>query len=137
MSLRYDGKVVIVTGAGGGLGKTYALAFAARGAKVVVNDLGGSMDGQGKSSKAADVVVDEIRAKNGTAVANYGLNRILLLILEPSLSWVIIIDSVEEGEKIVNTALENFGRVDIIINNAGILRDKSFIRTSDLDWGTV
>lgn len=73
MSLRFDDKVVIVTGAGGGLGKTYALAFAARGAKVVVNDLGGSMDGQGKSSKAADVVVDEIRAKNGTAVANYGL----------------------------------------------------------------
>jgi len=114
--LDFKNKVVIVTGAGGGLGRTYALAFAERGAKVVVNDLGGSMTGDaGKSTKAADVVVEEIRAKNGIAVANY--------------------DSVEDAEKIVNTAIENFGTVHILINNAGILRDKSFLRTSDLDWG--
>ena len=101
-----------------GLGRCYALMFAERGAKVVVNDLGGSMSGDGsKSSRAADLVVDEIRAKNGTAVANY--------------------DSVEEGEKIINTAIETYGRIDILINNAGILRDKSFARTSDLDWGKL
>lgn len=71
--LKFSGKVVIVTGAGGGLGKAYALAFAERGAKVVVNDLGGGMTGEGgKSTRAADLVVDEIRAKNGIAVANYG-----------------------------------------------------------------
>jgi len=99
--LKFNDKVVIVTGAGGGLGRVYALEFAARGAKVVVNDLGGSMTGDGKGqSRAADVVVEEIRAKNGTAVANY--------------------DSVEEGEKIVQTAIENFGRIDILINNAAI-----------------
>jgi 3-hydroxyacyl-CoA dehydrogenase/3a,7a,12a-trihydroxy-5b-cholest-24-enoyl-CoA hydratase len=70
--LRFDGKVVIITGAGGGLGKTYALAFAERGASVVVNDLGGDIKGVGSSSRAADIVVDEIRKKNGVAVANYG-----------------------------------------------------------------
>lgn len=115
--LTYNGKVVIVTGAGGGLGKCYALAFAERGAKVVVNDLGGGISGDGKSTKAADVVVDEIKAKGGVAVANY--------------------DSVEDAEKIITTAIENFGRLDILINNAGILRDKSFLRTSDLDWDLI
>ncbi|RNA15277.1 peroxisomal multifunctional enzyme type 2 [Brachionus plicatilis] len=115
--LRFDGKVVIITGAGGGLGKCYALTFAERGAKVVVNDLGGEMTGDGKGTKAADKVVEEIRAKNGIAVPNY--------------------DSVENGEKIVQTAVDNFGRVDIIINNAGILRDRSFLKTSDLDWDLI
>lgn len=71
MALRFDGKVVVVTGAGGGIGREYALFFASRGAKVVVNDLGGSSTGQGNSSKAADTVVEEIKAKGGVAVANY------------------------------------------------------------------
>lgn len=115
--LMFNGKVVVITGAGGGLGKAYALLFASRGAKVVVNDLGGSMTGDGKGTKAADVVVNEIKANGGVAVANY--------------------DSVEDAEKVINTALENFGQIDILINNAGILRDKSFLRTSDLDWDLI
>ncbi|KYQ88875.1 peroxisomal multifunctional protein [Tieghemostelium lacteum] len=115
--LKFKDKVVIVTGAGGGLGKIYALEFAARGAKVVVNDLGGSSTGEGASSKAADVVVNEIKSKGGVAVANY--------------------DSVEDGEKIVATAMNNFGRVDILINNAGILRDVSFGKMTDQDWDLV
>lgn len=115
--MRYDGKVALVTGAGNGLGKDYALAFAARGASVVVNDLGGDFKGQGRGTMAADKVVDEIRAKGGKAVANY--------------------DSVEEGEKLVQTALENFGRIDIVVNNAGILRDRSFARISDQDWDLI
>jgi 3-hydroxyacyl-CoA dehydrogenase/3a,7a,12a-trihydroxy-5b-cholest-24-enoyl-CoA hydratase len=115
--LRFDGRVVIVTGAGGGLGKTYALLFASKGAKVVVNDLGTSFQGEGKSSKAADVVVDEIKKLGGQAVANY--------------------DSVEEGDKIVKTALDTWGRVDIVINNAGILRDCSFLKMQDKDWDLI
>jgi len=115
--LRFDGKVALVTGAGGGLGREYALMLAERGAKVVVNDLGGDIKGGGKSSAAADKVVQEIKAKGGVAVANY--------------------DSVEDGEAVVQTALENFGRIDILINNAGILRDRSFARTSDADWDIV
>ncbi|KAM9732080.1 peroxisomal multifunctional enzyme type 2 isoform 1-T1 [Dama dama] len=115
--LRFDGRVVLVTGAGGGLGRAYALAFAERGASVVVNDLGGDFTGVGKSSFAADKVVEEIRRKGGKAVANY--------------------DTVEEGEKIVKTALDAFGRIDIVINNAGILRDRSFSRISDGDWDII
>jgi 3-hydroxyacyl-CoA dehydrogenase/3a,7a,12a-trihydroxy-5b-cholest-24-enoyl-CoA hydratase len=115
--LRFDGKVVIVTGAGGGLGRAHALAFGARGAKVVVNDLGGSAHGDGKSSSAADRVVEEIRAAGGEAVANY--------------------DSVEDGEKIVQTALEAFGGLHIVVNNAGILRDVSFPKMTDADWDLV
>ncbi|CAN0438591.1 unnamed protein product [Rangifer tarandus platyrhynchus] len=115
--LRFNGRVVLVTGAGGGLGRAYALAFAERGASVVVNDLGGDFTGVGKSSLAADKVVEEIRRKGGKAVANY--------------------DSVEEGEKIVKTALDAFGRIDIVINNAGILRDRSFSRISDGDWDII
>uniref|UniRef100_A0A8D0B8T4 Peroxisomal multifunctional enzyme type 2 n=1 Tax=Salvator merianae TaxID=96440 RepID=A0A8D0B8T4_SALMN len=115
--LRFDGRVVLVTGAGGGLGRTYALAFAERGASVVVNDLGGDIKGHGKSSSAADKVVEEIRARGGKAVANY--------------------DSVEAGEKLVQAALDAFGRIDILINNAGILRDRSFTRISDEDWDII
>ncbi|KAM6301629.1 LOW QUALITY PROTEIN: peroxisomal multifunctional enzyme type 2 [Podargus strigoides] len=115
--LRFDGRVVLVTGAGGGLGRAYALALAERGASVVVNDLGGDFKGYGKSSSAADKVVSEIRAKGGKAVPNY--------------------DSVEDGEKLVKTALEAFGRIDIVINNAGILRDRSFVRISDEDWDII
>jgi NAD(P)-dependent dehydrogenase (short-subunit alcohol dehydrogenase family) len=107
--LGFDGKVAIITGAGGGLGRSHALELAKRGALVVVNDLGGSVDGQGGSHTAAQKVVDEIKAAGGEAVANY--------------------DSVatpEGGQSIVKTAVDSFGRVDIIINNAGILRDTSF-----------
>ncbi|POS85909.1 multifunctional beta-oxidation protein-like protein, partial [Erysiphe pulchra] len=116
-NLRYDNQVVVVTGAGGGLGKAYALFFGSRGAAVVVNDLGASFKGEGASSKAADVVVDEIKASGGKAVANY--------------------DSVENGDKIIDTAIQSFGRIDILINNAGILRDVSFKNMSDKDWDLV
>jgi 3-hydroxyacyl-CoA dehydrogenase/3a,7a,12a-trihydroxy-5b-cholest-24-enoyl-CoA hydratase len=115
--LRFDNRVVIVTGAGNGLGREYALFFASRGAKVVVNDLGGSHTGSGASSKAADLVVQEIKNRGGIAVANY--------------------DSVEFGDKIVDTAVKNFGRVDVVINNAGILRDVSFQKMSELDWDLI
>jgi len=114
--LRFDGRVVVVTGAGGGLGRTYALLFGERGASVVVNDLGGSASGEG-ASRAADVVVNEIKAKGGKAVADY--------------------NSVEDGDKIVQTAIDNFGRVDVLVNNAGILRDRSMLKMSNDDWDLV
>src|SRR3954447_2315053 len=107
--LGFEGKVAIITGAGGGLGRSHALELAKRGALVVVNDLGGSVDGQGGSHTAAQQVVDEIKAAGGEAVPNY--------------------DSVatpEGGANIVKTAVDSFGRIDIIVNNAGILRDASF-----------
>ncbi len=119
--IRFDDRVAIVTGAGGGLGRTYALELARRGAKVVVNDLGGARDGTGEvSTRPADAVVQEIIAAGGEAVANY--------------------DSVatrEGGAAIVQTALDNFGRVDILINNAGILRDKSFAKMTPELWDGV
>lgn len=117
MTIRFDDRVVIVTGAGGGLGRTHALAFAARGARVVVNDLGGTHTGEGASQTPAQRVVDEIVAGGGEAVANY--------------------DSVLDGDRIVQTALDNFGRLDILVNNAGILRDKSFHKMTDEDWDLV
>ncbi|XP_015116710.1 peroxisomal multifunctional enzyme type 2 [Diachasma alloeum] len=116
-SLRFDGKVVVVTGAGAGLGRAYALLFASRGAKVVVNDLGGGRDGDGSSTKAADTVVTEITSAGGVAVPNY--------------------DSVLDGQKIIQTAIANFGRIDILINNAGILRDRSFLKMTDQDWDLI
>jgi NAD(P)-dependent dehydrogenase (short-subunit alcohol dehydrogenase family) len=117
--LRFDGKVAIVTGSGNGLGRSYALLLGSRGASVVVNDLGKSVTGtDGKPGKnPADLVVDEIVAAGGKAVANY--------------------DSVEFGEKIVKTAVDAFGTVDIIINNAGILRDISFQKMKELDWDLI
>lgn len=115
--LSFKDKVVIVTGAGGGLGKFYCLEFAKRGAKVVVNDLGGSLSGQGGDAKAADVVVDEIKAAGGQAVADY--NNVL------------------DGEKIVETAVKAFGTVHIVINNAGILRDAQFKKMEEKDWQLV
>ena len=116
-AIRFDGKVAIVTGAGNGLGRAHALLLGARGAKVVVNDLGVSTDGRGSSSAAADAVVAEIRALGGEAVADH--------------------HSVTEGEKIVATALQAFGTVDILINNAGILRDTSFHKMTEEQWDLI
>ncbi|MCY1431808.1 putative short-chain type dehydrogenase/reductase [compost metagenome] len=117
MTIRLDDKVVIVTGAGGGLGRAHALLFARHGARVVVNDLGGSTHGEGASASAADRVVAQIREEGGTAVANH--------------------DSVTDGQRIVEQALDSFGRVDVVINNAGILRDKTFHKMEDSDWELV
>jgi NAD(P)-dependent dehydrogenase (short-subunit alcohol dehydrogenase family) len=118
--VRFDGRVAIVTGAGGGLGRSHALLLASRGAKVVVNDLGGTVEGTGAGSAAADKVVDEIRAAGGEAVANYNG-----------------VDTWEGGEAIVKTALDAFGKLDILINNAGILRDKSFMKMEEIDIDKV
>ena len=117
--MSFDGKVAIITGAGGGLGKEHALLLADLGVKIVVNDLGGSVDGSGQSD-AADLVVAEIRAAGGEAVANK--------------------DSVSDREgakRIVETAVKEYGTVDILINNAGILRDKSFKKMTLDEWDLV
>ncbi|MDF1832023.1 MAG: SDR family oxidoreductase [Porticoccaceae bacterium] len=118
-TLNYEGRVAIVTGSGGGLGRAHALLLASRGAKVVINDLGGDMQGRGTSgsNSPADKVVEEIKAAGGEAVANY--------------------DSVTDGEKIVQTALDTYGKIDILINNAGILRDTSFHKMTEDDWDQV
>jgi NAD(P)-dependent dehydrogenase (short-subunit alcohol dehydrogenase family) len=118
--VRLDGKVAIVTGAGGGLGRSYALSLASMGAKVVVNDLGGAMDGSGSGSDMADKVVDAIKASGGEAVANYDG-----------------VETVEGGKNIVKTAIDAFGKVDILINNAGILRDKTFVNMDEQNWDMV
>jgi NAD(P)-dependent dehydrogenase (short-subunit alcohol dehydrogenase family) len=120
MSIRFDNRVAIITGAGTGLGRTHALALAARGAKVVVNDLGGARDGTGRSSEAAQKVVDEIRAAGGEAIAN-GANVAVY----------------EEVEAMVAQAMDAWGRVDILVNNAGILRDKSFTKMEVADFRAV
>jgi NAD(P)-dependent dehydrogenase (short-subunit alcohol dehydrogenase family)/putative sterol carrier protein/acyl dehydratase len=117
---KFDNKVVIITGAGGGIGRSHALAFAKEGAKVVVNDLGGARDGKGQSQNMADKVVEEIKAAGGEAVANY--------------------DSVADmvgAEQIVKTAMDNYGRIDILVNNAGILRDKTFLKMDEQMWDLV
>jgi len=105
----FDGKVAIITGAGGGLGRQHALLLAKRGALVVVNDLGGSVDGTGANASAAQKVVDEIKAAGGEAVADHNS-----------------VATPEGGKAIVQTAIDTYGKVDIVINNAGILRDKAF-----------
>jgi len=115
--LRFDGRVAIITGAGNGLGRSHALLLASRGCKVVVNDLGGGIHGDGKSATAADKVVAEIKAAGGEAVANA--------------------NSVEDGAEIVKTALDTWGRLDIVINNAGILRDTSFHKMAQADWDLI
>ncbi len=115
-----DGKVAIITGAGGGIGRAHALAFAKAGAKVVVNDLGGDRAGGGKGSEMAHAVVDEIKKGGGEAVANY--------------------DSVstrEGADSLLWSALSKFGKLDILVNNAGVLRDRSFLNMSDTDWNLV
>jgi NAD(P)-dependent dehydrogenase (short-subunit alcohol dehydrogenase family) len=120
MGERLKGKVAVVTGAGRGIGRAEAIALAAEGAKVVVNDLGGDPDGTGASSAPADEVVAEIRRIGGEAVANY--------------------DSVatpEGGERIIRTAIDTFGRLDILVNNAGILRDRMIFNMTDEDWDLV
>ncbi|RAK62116.1 SDR family NAD(P)-dependent oxidoreductase [Phenylobacterium kunshanense] len=115
-----DGKVAIITGAGNGLGEAYAKLFAREGAAVVVNDLGGARDGSGADRSAAQKVVDAIVAEGGRAVANGD-----------------DVSTVAGGENILKTALDAFGRVDILVCNAGILRDRSFANTSEEDWDAV
>jgi len=117
---QFDGKVVIVTGAGGGVGRAHALAFAAEGARVVVNDLGGSREGSGTDSALADQVVAAIREAGGTAVPNYDN-----------------VATVEGGLGIFRTAMEHFGQVDVLVNNAGIIRDKSFRKMDEGMWDLV
>ncbi len=119
-TLRFDGEVVVVTGAGSGLGRAYVLEMAQRGAKVVVNDLGGAADGSGADDNPANLVVEEIRKNGGEAIANF--------------------DSVateEGGWSIIHTALEQWGRVDAVIANAGILRDKSFLKIEESDFNAI
>jgi NAD(P)-dependent dehydrogenase (short-subunit alcohol dehydrogenase family) len=115
-----DGKVAIITGAGNGLGEAYAKLFAREGAAVVVNDLGGSRDGTGADVSAAQRVVDAIEAAGGRAVANTD-----------------DVSTIQGGENILAAALDNFGKVDVLVCNAGILRDKTFANTSEADWDAV
>lgn len=115
-----DGKVVVVTGAGNGIGKDFALALAANGARVVVNDLGTSASGEGEDSGPAQAVVDEIRAAGGEAVAN----------ADSVANW-------QSANRIITTAMDAFGRIDGVINNAGILRDRMFFKMNEEEWRSV
>ncbi|MAT04717.1 MAG: short-chain dehydrogenase [Acidimicrobiaceae bacterium] len=119
-ALGFDGKVAIITGAGGGLGREHALMLASRGALVVVNDLGGAIDGTGSDKGAAERVVDEIKEAGGEAAADTNS-----------------VATPEGGAAIVQTAIDAFGRVDIVVNNAGILRDKSFHNMTPDLWSPV
>jgi NAD(P)-dependent dehydrogenase (short-subunit alcohol dehydrogenase family) len=118
--IRLDGKVAVVTGAGGGLGRAHALLLASRGARVVVNDLGGAVDGTGKSTSMADHVVEEIRKAGGEAAANYDS-----------------VSTAEGGRAIVETAIKAFGRIDILINNAGAAASAPVPRTDDGMWARL
>ncbi|MCG8507032.1 MAG: SDR family NAD(P)-dependent oxidoreductase, partial [Sphingomonadales bacterium] len=120
MTIRFDDRVAIVTGAGQGLGRSHALALAARGAKVVVNDLGGAVDGRGASLSAAETVAEEIRAQGGEAMA----------------SGASVTDEAAIAA-MVSAAVERWGRVDILVNNAGILRDKTFAKMTVEDFRAV
>ncbi len=120
MSVRFDDKVAIITGAGNGLGRSHALQLAERGAKVVVNDLGGAVDGSGGSSEAAEQVVAEIKAAGGEAIANGSS-----------------VSDRAGAEKLVQDAIDAYGRVDILVNNAGILRDKTFKKMTLDDFQLV
>ena len=115
-----DGRVVIVTGAGRGIGRGHALEFAHQGAKVVVNDLGAEVDGTGSSSGVVGEVVDAIRAGGGEAVANG----------DDVADW-------EGAQHLVSTALETWGRLDVVVNNAGILRDRMLVSMTEQDWDLV
>jgi len=115
-----EGKVAIVTGAGGGLGRQHALLLASEGASVVVNDLGGDRTGSGKGTSMADQVVDEIKAAGGEAVASYAS-----------------VSDVAGGTAIVQAAIDAFGKADILVNNAGILRDKTLVKIEEADWDSV
>ena len=120
MTIRFDDQVVIVTGSGNGLGKSHALEFARRGARVVVNDLGGARDGSGASSEAAQAVVEEIESNGGEAIAN-GAN----------------VAKFDQVEAMVGEAIDKWGRVDVLVNNAGILRDKTFAKMELADFQMV
>ncbi len=113
-------KVIVITGAGGGIGRDFALAMSAKGAKIVVNDVGASVSGEGKNAGPAQKVVDEIKAKGGQAVAN----------TESVAEW-------ESANKIIKTAIDTFGRIDVVVNNAGILRDRFFFNMSVEEWKAV
>jgi NAD(P)-dependent dehydrogenase (short-subunit alcohol dehydrogenase family) len=115
-----DGRVAVITGAGRGIGREHALLFAAEGAKVVVNDLGGAMDGSGDDRSAAQQVVDEITALGGEAVAN----------TDDVADW-------EGGQRLVNTAVEAFGDLHVLVNNAGILRDRVLVNMTEEEWDSV
>src|SRR2546430_7661052 len=115
-----DERVAIITGSGRGIGREHALLFASEGAKVVVNDLGGAMDGSGDDRTAAEQVVDEIKAMGGEAVAN----------ADNVADW-------EGGQRLINTAVETFGDLHILVNNAGILRDRVLVNMSEEEWDSV
>jgi len=115
-----DGKVAIVTGAGGGLGREHALLLAKEGASLVINDLGGDRSGAGGGSSMADKVVDEIKSAGGEAIANYDS-----------------VATVEGGQQIIQSAIDAFGKADILVNNAGILRDKTLAKIEESDWDSV
>jgi NAD(P)-dependent dehydrogenase (short-subunit alcohol dehydrogenase family) len=119
-TIRFENKIAIVTGAGAGIGREYAIALAKRGAKVVVNDLGSARDGSMSDAAPADRVVEEIRNTGGEAIANYDS-----------------VVTMAGGKNIITTAIDTYGTVDILINNAGILRDRTFLKMSEEDWDKV